>query len=128
MAGVAIVDKISSRVYSPLNVIARGATCEPVAHVLASRYSCDLYRCSLSHERLCRLQYVNLTLLVVVGEDHHMLAGELVAVLRSSTSLHPWDYRLRRSRISLVLLCYKTTDCCKIVLWVHASPRQAHRR
>ena len=28
----------------------------------------------------------------------------------------------------LVLLCYKKTNWCRIVLWVHASPRQAHNR
>jgi len=28
----------------------------------------------------------------------------------------------------LVLLCYKKTIWCRIVLWDHASPRQAHRR
>jgi tetratricopeptide (TPR) repeat protein len=37
------------------------------------------------------------------------------------------DYLLMKARI-LVLLCYKRTFSCRIVLWVQSVPRQAHKR
>jgi hypothetical protein len=64
--------------------------------------------------------------------ENRLVAAELEkrwnAALAHVAELEARIVKADSSTVQLVLLCYKETRCCRIVLWVHACRRQAHNR
>ena len=55
-----------------------------------------------------------------------VITGPVYLSLKRQANLE-WRNRDLESQVTLVLLCYKETFWCRIVLWVH-QPRQAHSK